>query len=98
MSKHSIKKYIKQNTKKKKTINKKYNKKKNMRKSNRNKSKNRRKTYKLKGGSGYNTLTPSPIMNAWYNLMSYPYYLTNVFNGSNSPNYLNSDPTAGHLI
>ena len=95
MSKHSIKKYIKQ--KKKKTINKKYNKKKNMRKSYRNKSKKTRKTYKLKGGSGY-TLTPSPIMNAWYNLMSYPSYLTNVLNGSNSPNYLNSDPTAGHVI
>ena len=88
MSKHSSKIYIK---------------KKNMRKSYRNHKSNKKthKTYKLKGGGGgvggY-TFTPSPIMNTWYNIMSYPQYLSNIFNGSNNPSYLNSDPTTGHLL
>tara|TARA_B110000483_G_C18207044_1_gene548391 strand:+ start:643 stop:933 length:291 start_codon:yes stop_codon:yes gene_type:complete len=96
MSKHSSKIYIKKKRKKQTK-----NKKKNMRKSYRNHKSNKKthKTYKLKGGgAGGYTFTPSPIMNTWYNIMSYPQYLSNIFNGSNNPSYLNSDPTTGHLL
>lgn len=106
MSKHNTrknKKHIKRKlNRRKKTNNRKtnYRKKTNNRKNTnyRKKTKRTKKTYKMKGGNGKNTLTPSPIMNGWYDIMNAPtnYFLT--YRGIEVPNNMNSDPTQGHNI
>ena len=65
---------------------------------NRRKPNNRRKRIILKGGNAKNTLTPSPIMNAYYDTMNTPNSLINTLNGVEEHSNSISDPTKGHNI
>ena len=52
----------------------------------------------MKGGNAKNTLTPSPIMNGWYNMMDTPSSLFLTYDGVEVPSNMNSDPLQGHNL
>ena len=52
----------------------------------------------MKGGNVKNTLTPSPIMNGWYNMMNTPSSLLLAYDGVEVPGNMTSDPTQGHML
>tara|TARA_B100001175_G_C19454428_1_gene613030 strand:- start:789 stop:1121 length:333 start_codon:yes stop_codon:yes gene_type:complete len=110
MSKHHTrknKKHIKRKINRRKTKN--YRKTNNKKRANYRKNTNYRKrsnktnkkrynTKKMKGGNAKNTLTPSPIMNGWYNMMDTPSSLFLTYDGVEVPSNMNSDPLQGHNL
>ena len=60
--------------------------------------KTNKRSYKMKGGNAKNTLTPSPVMNGWYNLMDTPSSVSMTLDGVEVPKNMTSDPTQGLVI
>ena len=99
INRRKTKNYRKTNNKKRTNYRKTtYRKKTNYRKRSNKTNKKRYNTKKMKGGNAKNTLTPSTIMNGWYNMMDTPSSLFLTYDGIEVPSNMNSDPSQGHNL